>query len=111
GALAELLLDLADGHLDGLQALAVVPVFCCHSFSYSDGMGFVDCARILDSYRGPVKRKRTDAGRIDLYVTATCGDVSLSPQVQECADSARPERRDPTAFCSVQEVRDREGPD
>ena len=27
-ALAELLLDLADGHLDGLHALAVVPVFC-----------------------------------------------------------------------------------
>ena len=27
-ALAELLLDLADGHLDGLSALAVVPIFC-----------------------------------------------------------------------------------
>ena len=28
-ALAELFLDLADGRLDGLEAFAVVPVFCC----------------------------------------------------------------------------------
>ena len=27
-AFAELFLDLADGHFDGLETLAVVPIFC-----------------------------------------------------------------------------------
>jgi hypothetical protein len=32
-ALAELLFDLADGHFDGLEALAIVSFFSCHGCS------------------------------------------------------------------------------
>src|SRR5262245_54615039 len=39
-ALAELLFDLADGHFDGLEALAIVTVFYCHGCSCVSDEGF-----------------------------------------------------------------------
>ena len=54
-ALAELLLDLADGHLDGLEAFAVVAVF-----NWRHSGGAPDEMFVSGSMSGPIMRHRGD---------------------------------------------------
>src|SRR5450759_5685546 len=61
---------------------------------------------ILESCRGVVKRKRHPSMVVDADNTVSCGNVSLSPHLQKCADSAPRSSLQISDFCSVQDLHD-----